>query len=164
MQHDTAINSTAGVAPTPGPGGEVFRLTFPATFGQVRKAIKSAVRALQVTGLPDEDLSTVEIVLAEALNNVAEHAYPVDAIGDVTMILRHRRTSIMVEVRDNGRPLPGGRAPAGGHPADEPGAGVMPEGGYGWFLIRELARDMIYDRRDGQNYLVFRIAVSADAG
>jgi serine/threonine-protein kinase RsbW len=35
----------------------------------------------------------------------------------------------------------------------------MPEGGFGWLIIRQLARDVSYTRQDGVNHLSFRIGV-----
>ncbi len=65
---------------------------------------------------------------------------------------------LMIEIADKGRPMPKGRAPIGNHPMSEfCKDDAMPEGGFGWFLIREIVRDLVYDRRDGENILLFRI-------
>ena len=37
---------------------------------------------------------------------------------------------------------------------------TMPEGGYGWFLIRELVQDLVYDRQNDENILFFRYRLS----
>jgi serine/threonine-protein kinase RsbW len=42
--------------------------------------------------------------------------------------------------------------------------GDMPEGGFGWLIIRQLARDVAYVREDGVNQLSFRIAVGGSEG
>lgn len=159
MSHDAAFQRapvavTEGLAP-----GVVARLTFKATFRWVRRAIHEAMEALERHDLPAEDMGTIEIVLAEALNNVVEHAYDENDPGDVVLILRLRGAGLMVEIRDSGRPMPNGRAPIGNHPVVEFSNDPMPEGGYGWYLIRELVRDLIYDRRDDENILIFRLAL-----
>lgn len=163
MPHDAAREG----APSPGAArlnnGTVARLTFRATYRWVRRAIHEAMDALESCELTAEEMSSVEIVLAEALNNIVEHAYPADQPGDIHMTLRLRGSGLLVEIRDSGRPMPQGRAPIGNHPMTETDGDPMPEGGYGWFLIRELVRDLIYDRADGENFLIFRLAIGGPA-
>lgn len=159
MPHEAASDASR---PASG-GGEVFRITFKATYRWVRRAIHEAMDALEGHHLSAEELGSVEIVLAEALNNVVEHAYPQDEPGEVELSLRFRGSGLMVEISDRGRPMPKGRVPLGNHPMAEFDHDPMPEGGYGWYLIRELVRDLIYDRRDGQNFLIFRIVTGAKA-
>jgi len=138
--------------------------SFPADFRWVRRWVQRTIDALSELGLPQDDLSSVEIVLAEALNNVVEHAYPKDKAGDMRLVVRRRANSLMVEISDSGRAMPKGRAPLGNHPMTEfDQHDAMPEGGYGWFLIREIVRDLVYDRRDDQNLLLFRIKLSASS-
>lgn len=138
----------------------VFDTTYPADFRWVRRAVQNAVDALRKDGLTDESLGSVEIVLAEALNNVAEHAYPEGTSGDIRLILRCRPRGLMIEIRDRGNPMPKGRAPIGNHPMTEFNQhDAMPEGGYGWYIIREMVSDLVYDRHNDENFLVIRMAI-----
>jgi len=137
--------------------------TFPADFRWVRRGVQKVTQDLAENGISTEDIGTFEIVLAEALNNIVEHAYPEDAPGDIKLTVKRRATSLMVEVNDKGRPMPKGRAPIGNHPMTEFNSDdAMPEGGYGWFLIRELVRDLVYDRQDGKNILLFRLPITPE--
>ncbi len=134
--------------------------TYPADFRWVRRAIQNALEELRKDGLTEEALGSVEIVLAEALNNVAEHAYPEDQKGELRLIIRRRAKALMFEIRDKGKPMPKGRAPMGNHPMTEfQQHDSMPEGGYGWFLIREIVSDLVYDRHDDENFLLIRMAI-----
>jgi serine/threonine-protein kinase RsbW len=36
----------------------------------------------------------------------------------------------------------------------------LPEGGFGWFLIKDLAKDVVYARVEGENRLQLRVAVA----
>lgn len=159
MPHDAAMNHVHADPPATAAGGVLSRTAFRATFDNVRLAIKNALISLEPLGLPEEEVSTIEIALAEALNNVVEHAYPDGAPGDVKLVLRHGRAGLLIEIRDNGKPMPNGRTPEGIHPTDRQPKNDLPEGGFGWFLIRELARDLVYDRENGENFLIFRLAV-----
>jgi serine/threonine-protein kinase RsbW len=92
---------------------------------------------------------------------VVEHAYPPDAPGEVKLVLRHGRAGLLIEIRDTGKPMPNGKTPLGIHPNETQPREPLPEGGFGWFLIRELARDLVYDRENGENFLIFRMAVGS---
>ncbi len=91
-------------------------------------------------------------MLAEVLNNVAEHAYGragwAGGGGGVG-----RPGGVRCRVTDRGHPMPGGEPPEGLLPAVQPHD--LPEGGFGWFLIRELSRDLRYARIGGENVLSF---------
>ncbi len=158
MPHDVTMNHVRAAPPATAAGGVLSRTAFRATFDNVRLAIKSAMETLGPLNLSDEEASSIEIALAEALNNVVEHAYPDGEPGDVKLVLRHGRAGLLIEIRDNGKAMPNGRTPNGTHPSEAHPEDNLPEGGFGWFLIRELARDLVYDRENGENFLIFRIA------
>ena len=161
MPDDGTVSGTpAPETRTSGATHTVIDENYPAEFRWVRRAVQSAMDALEADGVGPGTLGSVEIVLAEALNNVAEHAYPPGKADKMRLIIRRRGKSLMVEIRDKGRPMPKGRAPVGNHPMTEfDQHDSMPEGGYGWFLIRELVSDLVYDRHDDENFLVFRMSV-----
>jgi len=164
MPHDAAMNHIGAAPPATAAGGVLSRTAFRATFDNVRLAIEKAMSTLEPLDLSVEDAGSIEIVLAEALNNVVEHAYPPEQLGDVKLVLRHGRAGLLIEIRDRGKPMPNGRTPDGEHPADAASKNSMPEGGYGWFLIKQLARDMVYDRENGENFLIFRIPLGEGEG
>ncbi len=159
MPHDATMNHVRATPPATAAGGVMSRTAFRATFENVRLAITTAMDTLVSLNLTEEETSSVEIALAEALNNVVEHAYPNGAPGEVKLILRHGRAGLLIEIRDNGKEMPNGRTPEGQHPTDRQPRNNLPEGGFGWFLIRELARDLVYDRENGENFLIFRMSV-----
>ena len=86
----------------------------------------------------------VQIVLGEVLNNVVEHGYRDAPLGSVTVSIGRRDRRVTVDIRDWGRAYPDLLVPSD----DRPEPAELAEGGYGWFLIRALARDIRY-RRDG---------------
>ena len=51
------------------------------------------------------------------------------------------------------RPSPGGEPPAGQAPDPDD----LPEGGFGWHLIRSLSKDLEYHREGDRNFLTFRL-------
>ncbi len=92
---------------------------------------------------------TVQIVLAEALNNVAEHAYRDLDQGAVAVRMGRRSGALQIELTDWGHALPDGTPPDG----TLPNPTSLSEGGYGWFLIRALVSEIRYAREDGKNHL-----------
>ncbi len=152
MPHD-GTTDPSGAAPSL----TTIQRTLPADFRWVRRAIHEIEDDLLAWGLDQADVGSVSIILAEALNNVVEHAYDDGVAGKMHIAIRLRGQSLIFELRDDGRPMPNGRPPAGTHPVHETGSlDTLPEGGFGWLLIRELVRDLVYDRTDGQNILIFR--------
>ena len=95
----------------------------------------------------------VEIALAEVINNIVEHAYSDRTDGQISVDVSKGSSLLTFEIRDNGAPLPGGELPPG-NPADLSGPrDSLPEGGFGWLLIRSLAHDLGYTRAEGENQL-----------
>ena len=97
---------------------------------------------------------TVEIALAEVLNNVVEHGCNA-ACGAVALKLSLTKTKIAVTVTDWGQPYPESAIPDGNPP--DPYA--LEEGGYGWFLIKSLATDIRYTRIKQTNHLYLKFPI-----
>lgn len=136
-------------------GCAVLRMVFPGTPAAVRDALRAILAAPLLDGLDADARGSAELVLAEVLNNVVEHAYA-GAPGDIDLRLGLRPGGLLCLVRDRGRPMPGGDLPEGRLPAIRPHD--PPEGGFGWHLIRSLACDLRYRRAGGRNHLRFRLA------
>lgn len=128
----------------------------------VRNALKSVVQGLQPLELPEETLSVVEIVIAECLNNVVEHAYADNSDGVIDVNARRQQDVLWFRILDDGHPMPAGALPDG-QPHDlDAMQDDLPEGGFGWFLIRELTTDLQYVRQDDQNRLTFSIPIATN--
>ena len=126
-----------------------------------RQALGGVREALSPLELDIEELSTVELVLAEVINNIVEHAYPgSDPQGPIHVGCQHRPNGLHFSVRDAGRAMPGGQAPIGMAQQIDVATDDMPEGGFGWFLIRDLAKDVRYRREGEENLLDLRLAVA----
>lgn len=137
-----------------------FRLDFPADPYAVRQALRAAVARFRRT-MSEDEAGGLEIVLGEALNNVVEHAYQNCGQGPVALHIAAGAKGLTCRVIDQGRPMPEGTLPYG--KALEVAAGesvqTLPEGGFGWLLIRDLTRDLTYARDGAQNRLEFLFPV-----
>lgn len=143
-----------GPAPPPPAPPLPLCLRFRADPLAVRAALGDAQRAMQAAGLSPGDRGTAEIVLAEALNNVVEHAYG-DAGGEIWLHLDRGMARLSCRIEDRGASMPALTLPEGRLP--ESCARDLPEGGFGWHLIRTLSRNLAYDRLDGRNCLSFDV-------
>ncbi|MET4100938.1 serine/threonine-protein kinase RsbW [Roseovarius sp. MBR-78] len=118
------------------------------------RGLLSALRArLRAHGLPEAACGTVEIVLAEALNNIVEHAYAGTDRGEIRLHARLGPGKLICTLSDRGAALPAQGLPEGRLPEIGPAQDTLPEGGFGWFLIRSLTRDIRYSRDAGGNRL-----------
>lgn len=140
--------------PAAAPSGRLARLALSDRGGPeaVRRLLARTMAHPILAGEGEATRGTVEIVLAEALNNIVEHAYR-DGAGAFSLRGRWYRGTLCLELRDEGRPLPDHRLPEG-RPLDPAGDGDPPEGGFGWFLIRSLTIGLRYRRTAAGNSLV----------
>lgn len=108
--------------------------------------------------VPPDLMGRAELVLAELLNNVAQHGSPGSDNPQPTVHL-----SIVVEsdgiacsASDNGGLLP--RICLSPQP---PEPSTFPEGGFGWFLIGHLTQSLTYFRENGRNFVAFTVPLEA---
>jgi len=126
----------------------------------VRQALQKIFVGLNPLALNAEEISTIELVLAEALNNIVEHAYP-DALvqGAIHIRCRAKADGLHFTIIDQGNPMPNGQLPQGIPQNIDTELADLPEGGFGWCLINDLAKDVHYQRIGRENRLDLRIVV-----
>ncbi|MTH63213.1 ATP-binding protein [Paracoccus shanxieyensis] len=123
----------------------------------------------------DEVISRLELALAEVLNNICEHGARSEAQrlgGRVHSPLIHLCVvrhvgGIACAVTDDGKPLPPECLDPRTLPyidvtSDEDDAiMLLPEGGFGWYLIQDLTASLSYFREGRRNFLAFIVPVEA---
>ncbi len=134
-----------------------FRRAIPADPLSVRAALADLGTSLTRLGIASDHIETLELVVAEILNNIVEHAYRDMDPGPIDIGVEALGGAIQCAVSDSGAPMPGSRLPQGAHPGRGTSIDDLPDGGYGWFLIRGLAQDLTYTRIGDRNVLRFRI-------
>lgn len=138
-----------------------FTISLPGVEGAVRNGLAQTIEKLAPLKLSADDKGTVELVLAEALNNVIEHALA--ATQGTTLIevtVRHDEKGLHLTITDEGVPMPTGQAPGAKAPDVDVDLADMPEGGFGWFMIHTLAEEVQYERIGDANHL--RLMLSLD--
>lgn len=119
----------------------------------VRGAIKQIDRWLQRCGVEEPDRGNAEIVLAEALNNISEHSYGEDAVGEVEVTVVQQGQELLLMIADEGRAMPKSLYPKLQSTIESPDPRELAEGGFGWFLIQQLTQDISYHREGATNRL-----------
>lgn len=142
-------------------GAPDVALTFGATECCVRRALTTLRSGLRFLNLPDLTLDIVELVLAEATNNIVEHAYGNTAKGVIGMTVRARDGMLLFELSDSGMPMPGLTMPEKQQHDLAVELDDLPEGGFGWGLIRDMTMSLSYRHMSGRNILRFGISTSS---
>ncbi len=97
----------------------------------------------------ESQIYCLKLALAEGFTNAVRHAHhtlPPETTIDIGLTLWVDR--IEIRIWDQGKPF---------NPdvLEEPEPGTLQEGGYGWFLLRRLADQVIYERSsDSKNCLL----------
>lgn len=97
----------------------------------------------------DRRFHQLNLALAEGFSNAVRHAHyelPSDTTIEIELALWEER--IEIRIWDYGKPF-------NPDTVEEPEPGTLCEGGYGWFLLRRLADQVVYERcQDGRNCLL----------
>lgn len=141
-----------------------IRCTLASTPDDVRKALADVAAKLACAPSRPAPGDMWEVAIAEVLNNIVEHAYQQRSDGVIEMQLEFGATHLSARFTDYGLPMPGGTPPSG-TPADlDVPLQDLPEGGFGWFLIRSLADRLEYSQEDGTNRLYLSLPISCVTG
>ncbi|MGB7263079.1 MAG: ATP-binding protein [Albidovulum sp.] len=136
-----------------------YHMVFLAEPAAVRDALRKAV-ARYTRRISADCAGTLELALAEALNNVVEHSYSALPPGPIDLTLILRTAAMECRIADTGHPMPDLSLPEGRMQNVAQQVDELAEGGWGWALIRTLTTDLTYVRSDGCNRLSFCVPLS----
>ncbi len=118
---------------------------------QIRSVIAEADRFLKDYGLSPEWIGDFNLVLAEAMTNIVRHG-GLDPGSDISVSLSLRDGYLNCVLVDTGVSFDPTTL---GHTQPEPDQ--LREGGYGWFIIRNLSKRLQYSHENGRNSLSFAL-------
>lgn len=133
---------------------------FPAQDRAVRNALLKVDDALLAAGVTRDMCDRTQIALAEACNNIVKHAYPFDSVEApmITLDIAGAPGGLQITLRDRGGPMPDGQLPGPDlPPIDLDDLLALPEGGFGWPLLRRMTCALSLSRHNGHNILRFRL-------
>lgn len=146
----------------------VTRLALPAQVDAIAEAVESALAIsppMRAGDGTEQGTDAMRLALTEALNNVLEHGGH-DAREPIHLHVGTSGQAYWICVEDAGHQIP---AALLFEPAETPEPDyasmpldALPEGGWGWMLIRASVERLEYARRDDRNYLL--LAAGAPVG
>lgn len=136
----------------------LFEATSEASFEDVRETLSDLDEHLELCGFPDDLRGTFQLVLAEAMNNIVEHAYfGRDASAGISLLVEETEVGLSAVLVDNGAAMPWETM----NRRQSPRRPLLPhfaeEGGYGWSIITALTTDLDYVREGTANRLSFTV-------
>lgn len=159
LPRDPIMCGTAAQATSPPEKRISLKLTPDAL--DVRRTLEE-LRGRLTGDVSSDALARLEIVAAEILNNVVEHAFDAQANpgGQITLDVWPDAGRLTLKITDTGRAMPDGVMPAGRMPELDPNdPASLPEGGFGWGLIHEMSNELKYTRDGATNRLDLWIAL-----
>lgn len=133
--------------------GPVFSRAFLAGSFETRAVLARLHAALDARQYQPDMIARVEQCIAEVLNNIAEHAYRGRPPGPVKLKVIRRPGALLVEVSDQGAPLPLGLLAETTPCRLDVSLPDLPEGGFGWHLIHRQADRIRHFRNGRENRL-----------
>jgi serine/threonine-protein kinase RsbW len=127
-----------------------IRLSIDSRLEQVRVlsgALHGIGKELQ---LSDDKLGQLELMMVEAVNNVIEHAYELQAGNDVRVRVEYSPQAVHLIISDSGHTMPD---ELHSEAREMPNPEDLPEGGWGMGLIHLLADSILYIRDAKGNHL-----------
>lgn len=135
-----------------------FKMSSLASNDEVRILLRRLRERLSEFGVAEQTCASAETVLAEALNNITEHAYADQEDGPIEVSAEIGTGKVRFTLCDRGMPIPGCRLPRGKPQDTEVALEDLPEGGFGWLLIRDLTSSVTYDRDEDGNRLTLTLS------
>lgn len=135
----------------------IFTRSFRANAGAVRETLIALGERMQ-PHIPTDLMGRSELVLAELLNNVAQHGR---TKGDDPQPLVHLSVVLQADGLSCSVSDDGGNLPRVCLDPQLPDPANHPEGGFGWFLIGHLTQSLTYFRENNRNYVAFTIPLAA---
>lgn len=132
---------------------ELLLVECTAALDDIRKTLQDVNSFLSTCPIPQSRVRDLDLVLAEVMTNIARHGYP-EKPGMISLRLDQTAHMLECRVADHGESFD--HTLLGSTPPDPCN---LPEGGYGWYIIRSIARQIRYERMEGENILLFSVPV-----
>lgn len=128
-----------------------FQLRTLEDFDPVRIGLGKFMRSLE-TSNTQHDLGEVELVLAEVLNNIAEHG-GIESLNHPISLKWHTSDRLCINVIDASQCIPKGTITNAQMPNLDTEIDELPEGGFGWALVDIICSKVHSKRRGSFNTL-----------
>lgn len=137
----------------------LYKETFDATSLSVREHVERILVSLKENLVSEDQKTSAEIVLAELLNNIVEHGYVGISTGKIHVEITLLASILQIDTKDFGLPIADLRIPEPVEPDLNVQISNLPEGSFGWFMIRKLTCDSSYRRVGNTNCFSLSVAL-----
>ena len=143
-------------------GTEFVRRTLPAHVNALQECFAFVREGARLSGLSEDDMNRLDLIMEEFFMNVARHAYPPGQAGQIELGYAVPAPGILqVEISDSGKIF----NPLASSPPDfSRGLVERPLGGMGIFLVNEMADSLSYRWLDNRNTISFSYPKPAPGG
>ncbi len=121
---------------------------------QVSTACIILRNSLDSINISKTTLDKVELSLAEALNNIIEHAYQENYNYPIDIEVRKKHKTLEIKLEDYGLPRKNLKKPVIEFDPDD--IQNLPEGGFGLFLIETMMDENTYKYVEGKNIFIMK--------
>jgi serine/threonine-protein kinase RsbW len=133
----------------------VFEAQFINQLPELLRVIEAALAFLEQRGVSTRALNLAHLAVEEMATNILKYSYDDNATHHILLRIRIEANGLLVELEDDGHEF--NPLQASQPKLDIPFEDRAP-GGVGIHLVRKLATQMDYERRDGLNRLRIKIA------
>ncbi len=161
-----AARNQIGMADRTCPHTKEFEVSLAGTAHAVRDALAACRAQFSLMRVHPQKLDEIELVMAEILNNIVEHALAGKPTTEsIHISCRISGGFVSIVFNDPGTPYADKDLPCPEPRSAGAQARGLPEGGFGWGLIHLLAKDISYVRANHRNLLtiVMDTRISAHA-
>ncbi len=127
-----------------------FHIELASTFKSVREALIAIIEKLSGTAF-EAMASSIELCLAEAMNNIAEHSYAGQRSGTIKCHIYSVGASLFCDLLDKGNPIPKTSLEKATKEFGAPEQ--LADGGYGLSIIHAIASKVTYSQKNNENLL-----------
>lgn len=135
--------------------GTLFERRFSNQLDSLHRVIEELAQFLEQQKVGGPAINVAQLVIEEMVTNTLKYGYEDTAPHEILLRVQLESGSLLVELEDDGREFNPLVAPP--PDLDLPIEKREP-GGLGIHLVRKLAADVAWQRRDGRNHLTVKIA------
>jgi anti-sigma regulatory factor (Ser/Thr protein kinase) len=127
----------------------VMQITVPAYHKKIEEITDLVGKAAEAAGFNDRMSYACQLAIGEACENVINHGYKKEGIGDLELLTRSTPGKLILQLRDSAPPF----NPANSTISPEWEEGEPPIGGLGLYIIHRVMDKVNYQREGARNCL-----------
>lgn len=133
---------------------KIFETRFQNRLADLGHATEKAVRFVKEKGVSEDAVYVLNLAIEEMVTNILKYGYDDTSVHEILLRVEILSERLLLIIEDDGHEFNPRNAP---EPAVSLSVIDRPPGGLGIHLVRKLAEEMRYERRDCRNRLTIAI-------